>query len=120
MKVQDEIHQAIAAHGKWKVKLRNAIDSGECESTPQKVKKDYNCSFGKWLRFRIDDEYKESSYYKEVVALHANFHKEAGTILELALTGNKDEAKEMLKVGGNFASCSARLTKKMIEWQNSL
>lgn len=49
MSVQEEISKAIAAHGQWKQKLRNAIETQECESTPSKVKMDNNCSFGKWL-----------------------------------------------------------------------
>ena len=55
MSVHDEIDKAISAHGMWKQKLRNAIDTGECESTPAKVKMDNNCAFGKWLYERISD-----------------------------------------------------------------
>ncbi len=120
MSVHDEIDKAIAAHGQWKVKLRNAIDTGTCESTPDKVKMDDNCSFGKWLNHRIDNSYKNTSLYKEVIDLHANFHKEAGTILELALNGNKDEANELMKIGGKFTSYSGQLTRKMKEWQSTL
>ena len=120
MDVHDEINQAIAAHGQWKVKLRNAIETGECESTPDKVKQDNNCSFGKWLHERIDPEVKHSPFYKEIVYLHAQFHKEAGAILELALNGNKKEAENLMKSWSSFSGLSGKLTRKMMEWQKNL
>ncbi len=120
MSAHEEIGNAITAHGQWKVRLRNAIDTGQCDSTPDKVKMDNNCSFGKWLHDRIDSAYKTTPMYREIMALHADFHKEAGNILELALNGRKDEAHNLLKVGSNFSSISAKLTMKMKEWQDSL
>lgn len=120
MSVHDEIDKAIAAHGQWKAKLRTAIDTRQCESTPDKVKKDDNCSFGKWLHQRIDSSYKSSAYYDEVVDLHAKFHREAGGILELALKGDTEQANELMKIGGNFTSYSGQLTRKMKEWQATL
>jgi len=120
MTMHDEISKAISAHGQWKVKLRNAIDTGECESTPDKVKMDNNCSFGKWLHYRLEDQHKNTPIFKEIVDLHADFHKEAGSILDLALKGNKDEANKMLGLGSKFASYSSQLTKKMSQWQASL
>lgn len=120
MSVYDEINKAIAAHGKWKQKLRLAIDTGECESTPDKVKMDNNCSFGKWLHERIDPSAKKSTHYREVVALHALFHQEAGTILELALAGNTQEANARMGITRDFSKHSADLTRKMKEWQATL
>jgi len=120
MSVHDEIDKAIAAHGMWKQKLRKAIDSGECESTPAKVKMDNNCAFGKWLHERIDAETKGSHFYNDVVDLHAKFHKEAGAILELALNGKPEDANKLLGLGGDFAKYSGALTRTMKEWQSTL
>ncbi|VAW81458.1 hypothetical protein MNBD_GAMMA12-875 [hydrothermal vent metagenome] len=120
MSTHDEINKAIAAHGMWKQKLRTAIDTGECESTPEKVKLDNNCAFGKWLYERIDSSAKGSPFYTEVVSLHAEFHKEAGNILEMALNGNKEAANEQMGITKDFAKFSGLLTKKMKEWQDTL
>ncbi|WP_028025436.1 CZB domain-containing protein [Enterovibrio calviensis] len=120
MSIRTEIDNAVGAHGAWKQKLRTAINTGECESTPDKVKQDNNCSFGKWLHHRIDGEHKRSDFYKEVVDLHAAFHREAGAILELALNGDKDTANERMKLGSQFAVLSANLTAKMRDWQKWL
>ena len=73
MSVQEEINQAIAAHREWKFKLKNAINTGECESTPDKVKMDNNCAFGKWLHERIEPSVRMTADYSEVVDLHAQF-----------------------------------------------
>ncbi|WNO08659.1 CZB domain-containing protein [Teredinibacter sp. KSP-S5-2] len=120
MEVKEEIGKAITAHDHWKQKLRQAIDTGECESTPDRVKQDYNCSFGKWLHQRIDENQKHSEYYEAVVSIHADFHKEAGKILELALTGQKEKANALMRLGGDFSTISTKLTTLMKEWQNIL
>ena len=120
MSMKEEIKSAIAAHGQWKQKLRRAIDTGECESTPERVKQDNNCAFGKWLHFRIDPSHKTSAHYREIVALHAEFHTAAGHVLELALNGEKDQASKLIGLGSQFSKVSAKLTQEMQSWQDSL
>lgn len=119
MGIQDEISSAITAHGEWKVKLRMAINSGQCETTPDKVKMDNNCSFGKWLHQRILPEDK-GAYYSSVVDLHAKFHKEAGKILEIALNGGKEQATSLMDPGGEFRTLTDDLTNELRRWQHSL
>ena len=120
MSVQEEINQAIAAHREWKFKLKNAINTGECESTPDKVKMDNNCAFGKWLHERIEPSVRMTADYSEVVDLHAQFHQEAGSILELALNGNPAAATDLMQPGSKFVSLSSKLTLKMMDWQKNL
>jgi hypothetical protein len=120
MSTYDEIEKAIGAHGRWKQKLRQAIDTGESESIPVRVKMDYNCSFGKWLYHKVDSSVKTSLYYSKAIDLHAEFHKEAGYILELALDGKKEEAYSRIKLGSNFSRISSRLTSTLNTWKASL
>lgn len=120
MSVKDEISKAISAHGQWKQKLRTAIQTGECESTPSKVKQDNNCAFGKWLHERIDGGAKGSVYYSDVVDLHAEFHQQAGAILELAVNGDPEQARGLMGLGQPFAKYSSALTLKLKEWQAAL
>lgn len=120
MSTLDEINSAITAHGAWKEKLQTAINTGVCESTPDKVKMDNNCSFGKWLHERIDPEAKKSRYYDDIVAMHAKFHQEAGTILDLALNGQAEKARTKMELGGDFTVFSGMLVKKMEVWKSSL
>ena len=120
MSTYNEIEKAIEAHGSWKKKLITAIETGKSDSTPEKVKVDHNCAFGKWLHDIIDPSEKESPFYGEVVDLHACFHSAAGTILEHALSGNKDKAGGLMAIESDFTKCSDALTRKMKEWQSSL
>ncbi len=115
--IKDEIGNAISAHGQWKQKLRVAIDTGASEAKPERVSKDSNCAFGKWLHERIEPEHKKSPYYAEVRELHAKFHREAGAILSLAVVGKKDAANERMKMGGEFAKISGQLTKTLQDWR---
>ena len=99
--------------------MRHAIETGECESTPDKVKMDNNCAFGKWLYERIDPNAKSSSYYAKAVDLQAKFHKNAGHILELALNGDKEEAKLLMGLASDFTKYSGQLTRTLKEWQET-
>jgi len=114
---EDEIGKAISAHGQWKQKLRSAIDTGSSDIGPDKVKQDCNCAFGIWLYEHMPEEAKSSTYYKEVREMHARFHIEAGTILGLAVSGNKKDANERMKMGGEFSKLSSQLVKKLQEWR---
>ena len=118
--IQDEIKQAISAHGKWKHKLRSIIDSGESDVTASHVKADNNCSFGKWLHGRINPNEKGSPHYAAVVQLHAEFHQEAAKILELGLKGDKDAANAAMALTSPFSQISAKLTQELNKWLDSL
>lgn len=120
MGIQDEIAKAIESHAHWKSKLRMAIELGVSEFTPDQVREDKNCMFGEWLHHYIEDAYRDTPEYREIVSLHANFHKEAGEILELALNGNAKEADRRMKIGGRFSAYSETLIRKMRAWQESL
>ncbi len=119
MSTYDEINKAIEAHKIWKEKLRIAVNTGKSESTPERVSMDNNCSFGKWLYERIDPVEKNSPFYLEVIKVHALFHKEAGKILELAVNGQKKEARELM-VGVNFSKYTVALIQELKNWQATL
>lgn len=45
--ILEEIQKATGAHGAWKLRLRTATLTGKSDFTPQKVKCDDQCEFGK-------------------------------------------------------------------------
>lgn len=120
MSIFEEIDKAISAHGSWKHKLRQIIEVGESEYTVEHVSSDRNCGFGKWLHERIPDERKQSDFYHSAVAHHADFHKEAAKVLALGLAGKKEEASQAMSLNSPFAQISAKLTKELKAWQQSL
>jgi len=120
MNTADEIGKAINAHESWKHKLRDAIASGQSESTAEKVSMDDNCGFGKWLHQRVGPEVKSSTHYQKVLGMHAQFHKAAGKILALALKGQKNEATQLMGISSEFTKCSSSLIRMLDDWQQDL
>jgi len=116
MSAYDEISKAISVHHSWRQKLLEAIESGECDCTIESVTRDDNCSFGKWLRYRIEPSIKKTTDYIKIVDLHTQFHKEAGRILELALKGNKEQAINLINIEGKFAVLSKKPADKLEQW----
>jgi hypothetical protein len=120
MTLHEQIDQAIGAHGMWKARLRVAVESGKSEFDPAVVKTDNKCDFGKWLHVTIAPGHKSSSHYAAIKQLHAEFHLEAGRILQLAVSGQKEAAKKDLEGAGKFSTISASLTKQMMEWKKEI
>lgn len=117
----DMIQKAIAAHAKWKARLRTAVSTGTFEAAPAVVRADNRCEFGKWLYgpdFAAAD--KETINYRAAVDLHAKFHQEAAKIVELATTGQKDEAERAMGLEGSYTRASSALTKELVQWRLSL
>lgn len=118
MSLVDEINKAVGAHGMWKIRLREAIDTGKSTFTVANVKVDNLCEFGKWL-YSLPSAQQTEAHWKTVQTMHAEFHKVASSILAAALSGQKEQAENGLKAGGDFARTSAKLTAAMVAWRDS-
>lgn len=116
-----EINKAIGAHGQWKTRLRQAIDTGTFDTPVETLRADNQCAFGKWLYgSTLTNMDKASPHYKTVQELHAEFHKMAARVAEQALAGNKGDAERMISTSGEYALISAKLTQAMMNWKSSL
>jgi methyl-accepting chemotaxis protein len=115
----EEINKAVGAHGIWKSRLKSAIDTGQSDVTPDIAAADNKCAFGKWL-YGLPQGMQNSARCQSVKQLHACFHREAASILELALSGEKEQAMESLGDGSSFSDTSTQLTEAMIEWKNEI
>jgi Chemoreceptor zinc-binding domain len=114
----EELDKAIDAHGMWKARLRKAIDTGKTEASVDTIRQDNQCVFGKWLYgVTLTAVDKASSHYKTVKDLHAEFHKAAAAVAEVAVGGKKAEAEKMMARGGEFSTVSIKLTQAMLEWK---
>lgn len=111
----DQIKAAIGAHGLWKGRLLNAIDTGTCDCDQHKVARDDQCDFGKWLHGTIDAALKATPNYAAVRDQHARFHKEAAKVLNFALAGQKDAAKKAL--AADYAAASSELLRLLMAWK---
>ena len=117
---KDVLDGAIAAHGAWRTRLRQAIASGKTDFDIAKVKQDNQCAFGKWLYEELPAADRNSPRYARVRQLHATFHVEAAKILELAVRGQKAEAEAAMAMRTPFAGASAALTAELTAWRDSL
>jgi hypothetical protein len=112
----ENIVRGIAAHAKWKHYLRQAIATGESAWTVSGVRVDDQCEFGRWLR-SIAPVDRRDGHWETVQTRHADFHREAARVLQLALARRQQEAEAAIGPGSPFAEASKRLTLAMTAWQ---
>jgi hypothetical protein len=117
MNLQDAIEKAIAAHGAWKIRLVQAIENCSSEFNPTTVSLDNQCEFGKWLYGEIPPEARKSQHYDKVKTIHADFHKEAGRILNLATQGKKEEAQKAVASGSKYSLLTGNLALALGQWK---
>lgn len=118
---KEEITKAIGAHGMWKTRLTQAIETGKMDATVDTVRVDNQCAFGKWLYgATLDAKDKTSSHYEEVRGLHAKFHQAAAQVVELAVAGKKREAQQLMSLEGEYTKVSSKLTAAMSAWVKGL
>lgn len=112
----DQIVSGIAAHAKWKYYLRQAIDTAESQWSVPAVRVDDQCEFGTWLS-SAPQTVRLGEHWRTVKARHAEFHLAAAEVLELALSGRRDEAEAAIAIGSRFATASKQLTFAMMAWK---
>ncbi|MGI3167094.1 CZB domain-containing protein [Pseudooceanicola sp. 200-1SW] len=115
-----QIKDAVAAHGAWKSKLNQAVQTGVLPKPARDIAVDDQCAFGKWLHgLRGDSTVSGSAEYGAVVRAHAAFHQLAGAIAAKVETGARDAAEDELS-GPRFAQSSAELERAMNRWRLSI
>ena len=118
MALKDEVDKAISAHSAWKQRLKTAIDTGKAEVTVENAAKDNVCPFGQWLYgATLAEGAKALAGFGDVRGLHAQFHKRAAEVLDLALKGKKAEAMALMGVTAEYSKISAQLTQSLMKWQ---
>lgn len=117
----DDFTTAIAAHSAWKGRLKKAIDTGVLDAPIVTIRADDQCPFGKWLHGQnLTAAERASDHYKKVLAAHAEFHQMAARVAELATTGHKPEALELISPVGAYTQVSAKVVLAMSEWKKQL
>jgi hypothetical protein len=112
------IQAALAAHAAWKERLQAAIASGTADVTPDQVRVDDACAFGKWLHGPEAEKYRHTAAFRRVHDLHEQFHVAAAAVLERALAGDAAAATALMRVGSEFQRLSARLSQALLDWRS--
>lgn len=114
-RLKEELEDALGAHGKWKLRLRKAIHTGECDISVETASSDCQCAFGKWIQNHAQD-LAHHTHFHPVRNLHTEFHTNAGKTLAKALAGHKEQALKDLGLEGDFSRVSAKLTLEILHW----
>ena len=101
----EAIDHAIAAHGRWNIRLRCAIETGRTVFTPETTQAE-KCPMGALLS-------PTSVRHQTIREIHDDFHREVGRILTLAVRGRREEALAELEINPDFAMVSAAFTGQL-------
>jgi len=115
----EQVQAAIGAHGMWKARLRQAIDTGSSEFKVETVSQDNQCAFGKWLYGEGRNSFPSAADHEQVRRLHADFHREAARILGLAVTGHAKEATAAMEPNTPFSRASSTLIATLTRIQRA-
>ncbi len=115
---KQQIDKGVGAHAVWKIRLKQAIESGKMDTSIDNVRVDNVCAFGKWFYGgSIPDSVKQSADYAAIREMHAEFHKTAAKVAEHALAGNRRDAEQLMAGDGAFAAISLKLTSALMAWK---
>jgi hypothetical protein len=112
--VPDEVRRAIAAHGLWKARLKDAVQAGRSDYRASEVALPDRCDFGRWLAAQPPTARGEA--WVRIEELHAAFHQAAAAVLARLEAGDHAGAEQMLAHGEHYAMASSRLTMAMLAW----
>ncbi len=110
--------EAIAAHTKWKVRLRTFIDGTGEKLDSTKVAMDNQCDLGKWI-YGEGSKYKSLDAYEKLRASHAQFHKCASQVVTQASAGKKADAEALIANGGSFSKLSQDTVNAIIQMRKA-
>ncbi len=119
--MQKKIDDALDAHARWKIRLKDAIKAGGADLNPAEVRLDNRCDFGKWLHGSdIPAGVRASTHYATAVRLHAAFHQAAADVVDKVKAGDHASAESSMKMGGAFSRASAELSGALSTWKSGL
>lgn len=114
----NQINEAVEAHVAWRIRLEEAIEQGTSEYSVEELRASNLCVFGKWLYLEVDQSLQNTEQYKKVRDLHQAFHNTAADILNMALVGQKDQAKNAMQEGSEYVRLSTELINAMKQWRD--
>lgn len=106
------IQNAIQAHLNWKIRLRDYISgTSEEELEVPMISSDCNCALGKWIYAEGKEKFGHLPIYDDLRIKHANFHLNAGQVLQMAKDGDRIGAQRQLN--GSYSDCSQEVIEAL-------
>ena len=108
---------AIQAHSAWKLKLLAFANGNQTEKLDSvAASKDHACALGQWLYGEGKKLMSGKSEYGELVKLHADFHRAAGSFISMIEKGRAAEVKSALNDAGSpYNQTSLRITQVLMK-----
>jgi methyl-accepting chemotaxis protein len=100
-----DVDAIIDGHRQWKVKLRNAIESGD-KVDAATLSRDDCCALGKWI-YADGQRLSGRASFTALVNNHARFHKVAGEVGQLINAGRNEEAEDALAPNTEFTNATS-------------
>ncbi len=102
-----DVASVIQAHHAWKTRIQSVINGTSNEVFEvEMVARDNLCVVGKWLYGAGMDTMSHSQEFQDLLAKHKNVHTCAAHCLQLAYSGQKEEANKDLRQGDYSAALS--------------
>lgn len=111
-----QVDAAIAAHSRWKFRLKELVESGRTDIDSATATRDDLCRLGKWLQ-SYEPMAIERGIYREVCTRHTSFHRAIGDVLQLATAGRRKDAEASMEIGSAFSKLSSELIASLMEWR---
>ena len=90
--------QAISRHQDFKVRLSLFVLAGAGEVPDlEDCSRDDRCDLGRWLLGEGDRRFGPSPEHASLKAIHAQFHRRAGAVLQAVREGNRAGAQKLLE-----------------------
>lgn len=105
---------AIKAHAAWKLRiaLLNEGTLREAPPDPTIVAKSDQCELGKWLIGEAKVKYAADPDYAKLVALHADFHKEAAALIKRISFGKLPDSEI---ANSKYAALSGQIIGQLMQ-----
>ncbi|MBP1771474.1 MAG: uncharacterized protein H6P99_637 [Holophagaceae bacterium] len=116
-----EIEKAIGTHALWKGRFKAALEARRPMAFREAIAADDQCDFGIWLRGPdLSAEERASEIVRAIEGLHAEFHRAAAQVVDLAEAHREFEVGLSVSPGGAFHEASAALLEALKAWYESL
>lgn len=103
--IQVTLDNALYAHQRWKVKLKEAVESGE-QLDVEKIRRDDCCDLGKWLHSDGRAKYGHTPEFIKLFDTHEEFHLITSVVAMIINVKEYKRAKAMLEGSSQFSSAS--------------
>ena len=103
--IQIALDSALYAHQQWKVKLQEAVKSGE-QLDVEKIRRDDCCNLGKWLHSEGRAKYGHMPEFIKLLDTHDEFHLVTSVVAMIINVKEYKQANAMLEGSSKFSSAS--------------